>query len=112
MGSARWRPERLAEKLLAIRTALGLSQTEMLRRLGFDETIKYTKISDYELGNNEPPLIVLLQYARVAGINMEALVDDGWDLPEKLPGPVNHQEMEHSYTPRSRGKSSKRQRNL
>ena len=104
MGSARWRPERLAEKLLAIRTALGLSQTEMLRRLGFEEAIKYTKISDYELGKNEPPLVVLLQYARVAGINLEAIVDDELNLPAKLPGDVNHDQLRHKYTTRTRSR--------
>ena len=31
--------ERLGEKLLHIRLTLGLSQTEMLKRLGFDEEI-------------------------------------------------------------------------
>ncbi len=35
--SARPRPVRLAEKLLAIRTGLGLSQSEMLRRLELSE---------------------------------------------------------------------------
>lgn len=98
MGSARWRPERLAEKLLQIRTALGLSQTEMLRRLGFEDSIKYTKISDYELGKNEPPLVVILQYARVAGINMEALVDDELNLPTSLPADVNHDHLRRKYT--------------
>lgn len=98
MGSARWRPERLAEKLLQIRTALGLSQTEMLRRLGFEDSIKYTKISDYELGKNEPPLVVILQYARVAGINMEALVDDELNLPTHLPADVNHDHLRRKYT--------------
>ena len=85
MGSARPRPERLAEKLLQIRTALGLSQTEMLHRLGVEDLIAYHSISKYELGKNEPPLMILLRYARVAGIQMEVLADDELDLPEKLP---------------------------
>ncbi|MDT5060492.1 MAG: Helix-turn-helix domain [Acidobacteriota bacterium] len=84
-GAARMRPKRLAEKLLQIRLALGLSQTEMLRRLGFEGVIAYHRISNYELGTGEPPLIVLLQYARVAGVHMEDLVDDEVDLPAKLP---------------------------
>jgi transcriptional regulator with XRE-family HTH domain len=100
MGSARPRPARLAEKLLQIRNALGLSQTEMLRRLGVEDLIDYTFISKYELDKNEPPLLVLLQYARVAGIHMEALVDDELDLPEKLPASTNHQEIKRKYTPR------------
>lgn len=100
MGSARPRPARLSEKLLQIRNALGLSQTEMLRRLGVEDLIDYTSISKYELDKNEPPLLVLLQYARVAGIHMEALVDDELDLPEKLPASTNHQEIKRKYTPR------------
>ena len=38
MGSARERPERLAEKLLQIRTAFGVSQGEMLNRIGMGES--------------------------------------------------------------------------
>jgi transcriptional regulator with XRE-family HTH domain len=82
---ARMRQERLAEKLLQIRLALGLSQTEMLKRLGFEDQLDYKRISEYELGRNEPPLAVLLKYARVAGVHMEDLVDDEVDLPANLP---------------------------
>lgn len=84
MGNPRPRPARLAEKLLQIRTALGLSQTEMLSRLGVEDLIAYHSISKYELGKNEPPLMILLRYARVAGVQMEVLADDELDLPEKL----------------------------
>jgi transcriptional regulator with XRE-family HTH domain len=79
------RPKRLAEKLLQIRLALDLSQTEMLKRLGFEDAFTYHRISNYELGTGEPPLIVLLQYSRLAGVHMEDLVDDELDLPAKLP---------------------------
>ncbi len=82
---ARLRPERLPEKLLQIRLALGLSQTEMLKRLGFDDYMIYNRISEYELGKSEPPLPVLLRYARVAGVIMDVLADDDIDLPKKLP---------------------------
>lgn len=82
---ARRKPERLAEKLVQIRTALGLSQSEMLRRLEVEDQIDYTAISKYELGRNEPSLIILLQYARVANLSTDALIDDALDLPAKLP---------------------------
>ncbi|HEV2705327.1 MAG TPA: hypothetical protein VGV59_05350 [Pyrinomonadaceae bacterium] len=88
MGSARPRPARLAEKLLQIRTALGISQTEMLNRLGVGDLVAYHSISKYELDKNEPPLIILLQYARLANVYMEALVDDTLDLPADLPSPT------------------------
>jgi transcriptional regulator with XRE-family HTH domain len=102
MGSARTKPERLAEKLLAIRNAFGLSQTEMLRRLGVEDLIPYTRISDYELGKREPTLMILLQYARVAGVHVEALIDDDLDLPEKLPAAADHTAIRRTYTRRRR----------
>lgn len=73
MGHARRRPQRLAEKLLNIRNTLGLSQTELHKSLGVEEDIPYTRISDYELGKNEPTLIVLLECARVAGVHLETV---------------------------------------
>jgi transcriptional regulator with XRE-family HTH domain len=85
----------LAEKLLQIRNALGLSQAELWRRLGVEDEIPFKRISKYELDQNEPPLSVLLQYARLAGVHMEDLVDDELDLPNKLPGPVKHKGIKH-----------------
>jgi transcriptional regulator with XRE-family HTH domain len=82
---ARQKPKRLAEKLVQIRTALGLSQSEMLRRLEAEDEIDYTAISKYELGRNEPSLIILLRYARVANVSTDVLIDDELNLPEKLP---------------------------
>jgi transcriptional regulator with XRE-family HTH domain len=90
MGNPRPKPLRLAEKLLAIRNALGLSQTEMLSRLGVEDLIAYHSISKYELGLREPPLTILLQYARAAGVSMETLADDDLDLPDRLPGKPKH----------------------
>lgn len=86
MGYVRPRPERLGEKLRQIRDALGLSQTEMLRRLEAEDLIAYSQISQYETGRREPPLMILLQYARTAGVSMETLADDELDLPDRLPG--------------------------
>jgi transcriptional regulator with XRE-family HTH domain len=81
----RQKPKRLAEKLSQIRAALGVTQNEMLKRLGVEDEIDYTAISKYELGRNEPTLIILLRYARVAGVHVEILIDDELDLPDKLP---------------------------
>jgi transcriptional regulator with XRE-family HTH domain len=104
MGNARRRPQRLAEKLLQIRNALGISQTEMHRRLGVDDGSAYTRISDYELGKAEPTLMVLLQYSRVAGVHTEVLIDDDLDLPDKLPGDAEHEAIKRKYTSRPRTK--------
>lgn len=78
-------PRRLGGKLLRIRVALGLSQNGMLERLGSPEGLLGTSISAYERGAREPPLLVLLKYAREANVVVEALIDDELDLPEKLP---------------------------
>ena len=85
MVSARYpKSERLGEKLLQIRLALGLSQDGMLERLGLAEKYFRSRISAYELGNREPPLPVLLRYARTVGISTDVLIDDELDLPAKL----------------------------
>src|SRR4051812_13222660 len=102
MGNARPKPERLPEKLLQIRNALGLSQTELLKRLGVEDLITYHQISRYETGDREPPLKILLQYARTAGVYVEDLIDDELDLPEKLPGTARHEGIKHKPTSRSR----------
>ncbi len=102
MGYARPRPKRLAEKLLQIRNALGLSQTELWRRLGVDDEISFKRISKYELDQNEPPLLVLMHYARLAGVHMEDIVDDELDLPAKLPGPVNYKGLKPASRRRSK----------
>ena len=78
MGHARRRPKRLAEKLLQIRKALGLSQKEMAKRLGNYRT--HLHISKYERGKGVPPLEVLLAYARAVGVQMEQIVDDDQNL--------------------------------
>ena len=90
MGSARPRPRRLAEKLLQIRLSLGLSQPQIIKQLGVTEMIHYTNISKYELDKNEPPLMVLLAYAKLAQVHLEEIVDDDIDLPRKLPGTFDY----------------------
>lgn len=86
MGAKRIKQERLAEKLLAIRLALGVSQPEMLYRLGVEDLIVYNQISRYESGHREPPLKILLAYARVARVSTDVLIDDELDLPARLRG--------------------------
>ena len=99
MGSASRRerhiPERLAEKLLHIRSALGLSQSEMLRRLGSPEKLQQSSISGYERGVREPPLLIVLEYARAANIYADVLLDDELDLPLQIPSPRKHEGVRH-----------------
>jgi transcriptional regulator with XRE-family HTH domain len=95
MDRPRQKPRRLAEKLLHIRKALNLSQNEMISRLGFGGELIQAHISAYERKhqNRVPPLGVVLQYARCAGVPMEMLVDDGLELPDKLPARPQTQEV-------------------
>ena len=83
--SVRERPARLSEKLRYIRKALGLSQNGMIRRMDLTDKIIQADISTYEIDQREPPLTVLLAYARAANVAVEALIDDDLNLPDVLP---------------------------
>lgn len=87
---SRERPKRLAEKLLQIRRALGLSQNEMLKQLGLEEEMTRGRISGYELGTREPSLPTLLRYAHSAGLCVDDLIDDEVDLPRRIPAVPKH----------------------
>ena len=77
----RERPKYLADKLLAIRTEkLNLSQARMVQKLGIK--MSAGRISEYERGIRMPDLIVILAYARAAGLHMEVLADDRLKLPK------------------------------
>lgn len=107
MGRAsRARPDRLAEKLLFIRSALGLSQNEILSRLGLADDLSRRYISGFELGTREPELGVLLRYARAANIAVEALIDDELDLPQKLPASPKSEGVRRTAS-KSKSKASK-----
>jgi transcriptional regulator with XRE-family HTH domain len=70
--------ENLPAKLRAARKHLGLSQSQLARRLSFD--VHYNRISEYERGRRTPNLLLLLDYARLAGIHIDDLVDDQIEL--------------------------------
>jgi transcriptional regulator with XRE-family HTH domain len=105
---ARHSPKRLSEKLLRIRQALELSQNGMLRVLGSPDKISQSNISGYERGVREPPLLILLEYARAAGIYVEVLIDDELDLPEKLPSSHKHEGIKRVAASRSGKRRPKR----
>src|SRR6266852_5620116 len=76
---------RLAEKLRTIRLGLELSQNEILERLGFSEHLFRSNISQYERGDRVPSPLVLLEYARLANVDLAVLIDDNLDLPTNIP---------------------------
>ena len=99
---SRTKVARLGEKLLRIRLDLGLSQNGMLERLGFGEELFRSNVSQYELGTREPPLPVLLEYARAAGVYVDDLIDDEIDLPATIPGTVRHEGIRRKPGTRSK----------
>lgn len=83
--SRRPRPARLGEKLRQLRASLDLTLEQMIERLGYkDSPIYPTNISAMERGEREPPLTLLLTYARISGISTDVLIDDDEDLPAQL----------------------------
>jgi transcriptional regulator with XRE-family HTH domain len=113
MALPRQKPRRLAEKLLHIRKALNLSQNEMIARLGFSGELIQAHISAYERKreNRVPPLGVVLQYARCAGVPMEIIVDDSLDLPDKLPlGSKEQKTQRRPSQPYTREQQTRRRR--
>jgi len=78
MGHARRRPKRLAEKLIQIREALGVSQREMVGLLGVE--MPHANISKYERGMSIPPIEIVLAYARAAGVGLDHIIDDDLNL--------------------------------
>ena len=57
-----------------------MSPEELVKRLGVQDLIHYTTISKYELDKNEPPLAILLAYARLVEIPVEQIIDDEIEL--------------------------------
>jgi transcriptional regulator with XRE-family HTH domain len=108
MGRAsRPKPSLLSRKLLEIRSALGLSQNGMIRRMGLSDKLTQAEISAFERGIRTPPLPVLLRYARSAGLYVDALIDDDVDLPEELPSPVPHAGVLRERPLKKRGRGLK-----
>ncbi|HYX29126.1 MAG TPA: helix-turn-helix transcriptional regulator [Pyrinomonadaceae bacterium] len=96
------RPERLGEKLAAIRKQLDLSQNGMVRRLGLTGRLTREEISAYERGVRQPSLPTLSCYATIAGVWMDVLVDDNLDLPAQVPSPKKSEGIKRQSVPRSK----------
>ena len=83
--SQRPRPARLGEKLRQIRSSLGLTLDQLIEQLNYKDSPLYpTNISGMERGEREPPLLLLLAYARLIGISTDVLIDDRLELPKNM----------------------------
>ncbi len=106
----RMRPARLAAKLRQIRMHLGLSQNQLIRRLGFEGDLIQSNISSYEQeGENgrEPPLKVLWAYAKAGNVSVESLIDDEQQL-DLAGGTAGPSKKRKKSTARSAAKGSSR----
>ena len=93
----------LADKLFRIRAALGLSQTQLLGLLNLTAYYHHTRISLWERGYREPPIKVLLLYARAVGISTDVLIDDDLELSKNLsPGNRANKKAAGKKAPRGR----------
>ena len=76
-------PKRLARKLGQIRMQLGLSQSQIVKALDYKASpLRPAQISQFETGRREPPLMLLLAYAKLAGVSTDVLIDDKMKLPD------------------------------
>ena len=74
-------PKKLGKKMKQIREGLGMSQREIVKALNYRDTpLRASQISQYETGQREPTMMLVLAYARLAEIPMECLVDDKMKL--------------------------------
>ena len=84
MRQPRRRQQLLPDKLLAIREFLKLGQlqmanvlkSEILSHSGRHYNLKPGRVSEYENGQREPNLFVLIAYARLGQVHLESVADD------------------------------------
>ena len=73
------RPKNLADKLVAIRHKLGMSRSQLAALIVYSDK-GAARISDYEDETRRPSSLVLLNYAKLARISLELLVNDNLEL--------------------------------
>lgn len=81
----RLQPKKLARKLRAIRVSLGYTQEQMAAQLKAQvpkSPMQPGHVSQFESGEREPSLPVILAYSNLIGISTDVLIDDKRELPE------------------------------
>ncbi len=74
-------PKKLGKKLRQIRERLGMSQRQIVEALNYKDTpLRASQISQYESGQREPTMMLVLAYARLARVSVESLIDDKMKL--------------------------------
>jgi transcriptional regulator with XRE-family HTH domain len=74
-------PKKLGKKMRQIRLNLGLSQRQIVEALNYTATpLRASQISQYEQGQREPTMMLVLAYARLAKVSVESMIDDKMKL--------------------------------
>ncbi len=73
-------PQRLGDKLRAIRESRGWTLDQMAEILGKRNSARRTRVYEWENGQRQPDLATLLAYARLIGVSTDMLIDDEQDL--------------------------------
>jgi transcriptional regulator with XRE-family HTH domain len=102
------KPARLADKLKDIRLRLdgGLTQVELIGRLGFtEEELPQDRVSKFERGAMEPNLSVLVAYSDAANCYLEVLARDDLSLS---PGPLPYATKDQGVPVEDTGKTGRK----
>ena len=83
---AREIPERLGEKLQAIRQNKGWTLEQMAEAVGRTDASRRSRVWEWEQGMRQPDYTSLLNYARVAGVSTDDLIDDEIEVDPSSPG--------------------------
>ena len=103
----RLQPSKLKSKLHHIRSILELTQEKMadcLKSYVPKAAIHPGHISQFESGEREPALPILLAYAKMVGVSTDVLINDELDLPEKLPSKPKHKAVANNLIPQNKKK--------
>ena len=74
-------PKNLPKKLKQIRLKAGLSRTAIITALNYKASHLYpSHIAQFERGERQPPLLLVLAYAELGGICVCVLADDELSL--------------------------------
>jgi transcriptional regulator with XRE-family HTH domain len=69
-------PERLGDKLRAIREYKGWTLDQMGEAVGRTEASRRARVYEWEQGDREPDLLTIKSYAEIAGVSTDVLIDD------------------------------------
>ena len=76
----------------------------MISRLGLSDELIREELSAFERGLRQPPLVLLLRYARCLGISTDVLIDDELNLPGELLKGTSREIVSRTRTPRTNRK--------